>query len=198
MRLRAPATVVLTLAAALALTACDTAPTKSANQQAASEAAANAARAQQEAAEQAKAKADEERAQKIAAANQSARNAKFVAQPYSSWNDKGNVTLNFTKNGKVVWEEPGNNGGVFTMQGNWRLQKGQVHVRLYNKADKKTELFSFVPKVALIAPSAEDADCKALPGLLPVSANGKTDNLNNIYLWPKAQVEKNQGSCIQQ
>ena len=193
MRLKAPATVALTLAAALALTACDTAPTKNTNQQAASEAAANAARAQQEA----EAKAAEDRAQKIADANQSARNAKFVAQPYSSWNDKGNVTLNFTKNGKVVWEEPGNNG-VFSMQGTWRLQKGQVVVRLYNKADKKTELFSFIPKVALIAPSAEDADCKALPGLLPVSANGKTDNLNNIYLWPKAQVEKNQGSCIQQ
>ena len=194
MRLKAPASVVLTLAAALALTACDTAPTRNVNQQAASEAAANAARAQQEA----QAKTAEERAQQIAAANQSARTVRLVAQPYSSWNEKGNVTLNFSRNGKVTWEEPGNNGGAFTMQGSWRQQKDQVVVRLYNKPDKKTEIFSFIPKAALIAPGTEDADCKALPGLLPVSANGKTDNLNNIYLWPKAQVEKNQGSCIQQ
>lgn len=198
MNFRTPVQIAACLAVAMALSACDTAPTQNANQQAAQQSAANAARVQQEAEAKAAEQAEQERAQKIADANQAARTGKFVAQPYGTWNEKGNLTLNFLKGGKVVWEEPGESGGKFTMTGNWRLQKGQVLVKLYNKQDKKSESFSFVPKVALIAPSATDANCKALPGLLPVDANGKKDNLNNIYLWPKAQLDKNQGSCINQ
>lgn len=195
MRLKAPATVVLTLAAALALTACDTAPTKSASQQAGTEAAANAARAQQDAEAKA-AQAAVDRKKQIADANTNARAAKFVPQTYATWvGGASNLTLHLHKGGKATWEEPVESGKPYTMTGTWRLQKGQVVVRLNNKQDKKTETFVYQPKAALIAPDAAQV-CTGLPGLMPVSANGQSGNLDKIYLWPKAQVEKNQGSCI--
>lgn len=196
MKLKSTASLALTLVAALVLSACDTAPKTHTNQQAAAQGAANAARVQQEAEAQA-AQAEADRKKQIADANLNAKAAKFVPQSYATWvGGASNLTLHLLKNGKATWEEPSENGKPYTMGGTWRLQKGQVVVKLNNKQDKKTETFVFQPKVALIASDAADAACKALPGLQPVSANGQTENLDKIYLWPKAQVEKNQGSCI--
>lgn len=194
MNLTSTASVALTLAAALALSACDTAPQQG-NREAAAQSAANAALAQREAQAQAE-KAEAERKQQIAEANTRAKAARFVPQSYATWADgSSNLALHFLKNGKVTWEEQTESGKPFTMAGAWRQQKGQLVVRLNNKQDKKTETFVFQPKVALIAPAAQSAQCQALMGLMPVSANGQTENLDKIYLWPKAQLEKNQGSC---
>ena len=197
MNFKSTASMALTLAAALALSACDTAPQQG-NRDAAAQSAANAARAQQEADAKAKAEqAEADRKKQIASANASARITKFVPQSYATWvGGASNLTLHLQRNGKAIWEEPVENGKPYTMDGTWRLQKGQVVVRLNNKQDKKVETFVFLPKTALIAADAADASCKALSGLMPVSANGQTENLDKIYLWSKAQLEKNQGSCI--
>lgn len=189
------------IAAALALGACTSAPGQPGGADAATQAQADAAA---QAAAKAQAEADaaqQQRRQAIAEANQNARAARFAPQTYASWNEGGaNVTVKFLKNGRASWEEPGKDGKPFVMHGSWRVAKGQVNVVFQNKEEKKKESFSFAPKVALVAPAAAaaDAGCKALPGLLPLEANGQTEKLDNIYLWPKAQLEKNQGSCVQQ
>lgn len=188
-----------TLAAILALSACSSAPTQPEGAATAAQAQATAD-AQATAKAQAEAEAAQQRQKAIADANQNARAARFVPQTYASWNQGGaNVTVKFLKNGRVSWEEPGKDGKPFVMQGNWRVAKGgQLNVVFQNKEEKKKENFSFAPKTALISPNAADAGCNALPGLLPLEANGQTDKLDNVYLWPKAQLEKNQGSCVQQ
>lgn len=187
------------IAAALALGACTSAPGQPEGADAATQAQADAAA---QAAAKAQAEADaaqQQRRQAVAEANQNARAARFAPQTYASWNEGGaNVTVKFLKNGRASWEEPGKDGKPFVMYGSWRVAKGQVNVVFQNKEEKKKESFSFAPKAALIAPAAADAGCKALPGLLPLEANGQTEKLDNIYLWPKAQLEKNQGSCVQQ
>ena len=198
MNFQTSASVALTLAAALALSACDTTPRQAVNQQAAAQSAANAAQAQRDA----EARAEQAQAQRkleIAEANRKASPAKFVPQSYATWTDGHSpLVLHFLRNGKVSWvESAGDDSKPFTRTGTWRLQKGQLVVKINHLQDKKPSTFVFQPKAALIAPAETREDCKPLAGLLPVSANAQTENLDKIYLWPKTQLETNQGSCIQ-
>ena len=152
--------------------------------------------------EQAEARAEQAQAQRkleIAEANRKASAAKFVPQSYATWTDGSSpLVLHFLKNGKVSWvEAAGDDSKPFTRTGTWRMQKGQLVVRIHHLQDKKPSTFVFQPKAALIAPAETHEDCKPLAGLLPVSANAQTENLDKIYLWPKTQLEANQGSCIQ-
>ena len=200
MILKTPWTAAACAVAALLLSGCDTMPGNAASPQAAQqapEAQAAAAQAKRDA-EEAAAKAEREREQKIASANSNARAARFVAQNYVTVNGEGaNVTMHFTKNGRVVWQQSAGQGedAPNAMNGNWSAKGKQLRVTFYNKADKKKEVYVFEPKVALLAPAQQDDGCKALPGLLPVDINGTTEGLNNYYFWPKVQVDKNQGTC---
>ena len=189
--------------AALLLVGCDSMPSAGQNvaqtqqstgqNNAAQAAAAQAARQAQEAAD----KAEAERVARIADANQNARSAKFVAQNYSTQNDNGRtIVLKFQKNGRVVWDETADNAEAISHSGKWTVKGKQLRLSFFNKETKATENVSFEPKQALLSPREKNADCKALPGLLPVELNGEKGGLGNLYFWPQTQVKRNEGTCI--
>lgn len=189
--------------AALWLAGCDSmpsagqssAPTQSnaAQNSAAQAAATQAAKEAQEAVD----KAEAERVARIDAANKNARTAKFVAQNYTTQNDNGRtIVLKFQKNGRVLWEETAENAQALSHAGKWAVKGKQLNLSFFNKETKATENVSFEPKQALLSPREKNADCKALPGLLPVDLNGDKDGLGNLYFWPQAQVKRHEGTCI--
>ena len=184
---------VLLLSACGSMTSNDAA-TQQAQEQAPAQAAATQAKRDAD-----DNKAAKERQQKIVEANQNASSARFVPQNYVTANDGGaNVTMRFTKNGRVVWQQNAAEGekAPAAMNGNWSAKGKQLRVTFYNKAEKKKEVYVFEPKVALLSPAQTNDSCKALTGLLPVDINGTSQGLDNYYFWPQAQVTKNQGTCV--
>ena len=203
MKLQAHLQIIACAVAALLLAGCDSLPSgaqKSAQTQqdaaqnaAAQAAAAQAARAAQESAQQAQA----ERVQRITDANQNARSAKFVAQNYTTQNDNGRtIVLKFQKNGRVVWDETADNAQVISHIGKWSVKGKQLRLSFFNKETQASENMSLEPKQALLSPGETNADCKALPGLLPLELNGDKDDLSHLYFWPQTQVTRNAGTCI--
>ena len=169
------------------------------NQQAAANSAAQAAAATQAAreAQEAADKAEQERQQRIADANQNARAAKFVAQTFTSQTGSSRtILLKFQKNGRVTWDETAENSDPVSHNGKWSIKGKQLRLSFYNKETKGTETAVFEPKQALLSPNENDADCKAMSGLLPVELNGDKEGLNNFYFWPQSQVTRHNGTCL--
>ena len=183
--------------AALLLVGCDSMPSAAQNVAQTQQSTAQNSAAQAAAAQEAADKAEAERVARIADANQNARSAKFVAQNYSTQNDNGRtIVLKFQKNGRVVWDETADNAEAISHSGKWTVKGKQLRLSFFNKETKATANVSFEPKQALLSPREKNADCKALPGLLPVELNGEKGGLGNLYFWPQTQVKRNEGTCI--
>ena len=183
--------------AALLLVGCDSMPSAGQHVAQTQQSTAQNSAAQAAAAQEAADKAEAERVVRIADANQNARSAKFVAQNYSTQNDNGRtIVLKFQKNGRVVWDETADNAEAISHSGKWTVKGKQLRLSFFNKETKATENVSFEPKQALLSPREKNADCKALPGLLPVEINGEKDGLGTLYFWPQTQVKRNEGICI--
>lgn len=197
MKLQIHLQIAVCAVAALLLVGCDSMPSAGQHVAQTQQSTAQNSAAQAAAAQEAADKAEAERVARIADANQNARSAKFVAQNYSTQNDNGRtIVLKFQKNGRVVWDETADNAEAISHSGKWTVKGKQLRLSFFNKETKATENVSFEPKQALLSPREKNADCKALPGLLPVEINGEKDGLGTLYFWPQTQVKRNEGTCI--